>query len=123
MLLDKNYEEVRKAEAEQISKKPKKVGQIKPKPGHTLFEIDLSQSVVRKAVLRSVDANFPLNGKVEEMTLNKAVVMQPHCLYVSALNATNAVRKAKKMIQKHINENKHEISKQQSSGETTTTNR
>lgn len=103
MRLEMNNPEQDKIEVvqEQISKVPSKIGTIKPHKGHTLFEADLANSVIRKATIRKVDADIGpyLNGnKHIEVALNKAVVVQPGCVYISALNIENAKRKLIKQI-------------------------
>ena len=88
---------INEVKAEQPAPMPKKLGTIKPHKGHTLFEVDLAESVIRKATIRKVDADFPLKPG-ETIVLNKAVVVKPGCVYVSALNMQNAKKKVIKQL-------------------------
>jgi hypothetical protein len=70
-------------------------GKIKPHPGHILFEIDLS-----KAVIEAVPATYqkiayifnPFWQTDSKIAANKKVIIKPDCVYISAMNATNALK-------------------------------
>lgn len=84
------------------------VGRIRPHKGHTLFEVNLSNGVVKEAevrcdvIVRYKNPTFKegciVKGNSENKITNR-VDVNPHCIYVSALNAKNLM---KKLIKKGI---------------------
>lgn len=62
------------------------MGRIKPRPGHTLFEVDLIKGQIRKAKFDTVD----FTGK------KKKIVVKNGCIYVPALNIKNVKKKLKR---------------------------
>jgi len=79
------------------------VAQIKPQPGHTVFEFDLATGQVQPATIESVTVAHVPQSKLPEHhirvmgntsnVVRKKVVQRPQCLYVSALNKKNAIKK------------------------------
>ena len=78
------------------------VGRIRPHKGHTLFEVNLKTGVVKEAEVRcdvQVKYNNPTmkagravkcNSKTK---ITNRVDVNPHCIYVSALNVKNLMKK------------------------------
>jgi len=63
------------------SKKPNKVGELRPHKGHTVFQFNTVTGKLSLAVV-GVDENNKKSIKVEK-----------DCIYVSALNRKNALKK------------------------------
>lgn len=87
----KELESIQKDKQEiSVQKKQQKekelIGQIKPKPGHRIFEINTETGKVQEATFTQ-EINFSLTGKN-----NKQIFVQPKCIYISALNKKNAVK-------------------------------
>lgn len=57
--------------------------------GHTMFEIDPQAQIVQKAELTEPGVHF-LNPK---LSMPKRIVAKPGCIYLSALNETNAIKR------------------------------
>lgn len=76
---------VRQAEHE---KQNKLISRIRPRRGHKIFEYNIESNEIQEA---KIDSTFVV-GKpsVKKIQVNK------NCLYVSALNIKNAVKKLKK---------------------------
>lgn len=69
------------------------------RPGHTLFEFDLTNGMVTPAKIESVNASLNKDGT---HTVRKKVIRREQALYVSALNLANAHKKFKKMYQQML---------------------
>lgn len=81
--------------------------QIKQHKGHTLYEINLSTGDVKVAEYEQTDLQIndmgpQLNMHVQAVVVGKAIAAQeikkklitkPNCIYISALNITNAAKK------------------------------
>lgn len=69
--------------------KIKKVGQLKPQRGHTVFQYNTKTGAITKAVFEEY---LPYSmGKQ-----NKRIIVEEECIYVSALNLKNAANKVAK---------------------------
>lgn len=73
----------------QQEKKETLVGQILPHPGHTLFEINLGTKEIKPAKFET-ELVLDLNSKDN---FNKKVIINKDCVYISALNRANVVKK------------------------------
>lgn len=62
-----------------------KIGQIKPKRGHKLYEFNYVTKTLEEVKTQTV------NGR-------KKYITQPDCIYVSALNKQNAAKKILKKL-------------------------
>lgn len=69
------------------------LGSIRPRKGHTLFEINLKTKEIVPATFEEKD--FKVGGK---NTKGKAVIVKDDCTYISALNKNNAIRKLLKSV-------------------------
>ena len=80
----------------EMKQKAKLHGSIRPQKGHTLFELNLKTKEIKPATFEELDfvVNQITNGK------KKKVIMQTDCIYISALNEKNALRKFFKSIKK-----------------------
>lgn len=63
----------------------KRVGQIRPQKGHTLFKYHVPTGKLTKVKLLEQDT--------ENKTKSKAVIAEQGCIYVSSLNVKNAIKK------------------------------
>jgi hypothetical protein len=104
--LDKHIKESDKIEiVGQAEKKHQvsKIGTIRPHKGHTLFQINLESGEVTEAEFDRQDVDFKELKKEESSRLKpgviKKVVVKKGCIYVSALNKTNAIKKFAKQAQ------------------------
>ena len=80
----------------EIEKKQKFHGTIRPHKGHTLFQINLNTKEITEAQFEDMPyvISQKNNGK------KKRVIMLPDCVYISALNPNNALKKLLKSINK-----------------------
>lgn len=77
-----------------IKKATNHVGFIKPHAGHTCFEINVKTGAISPAKFEESTMTFAPNGNG---MVRRKVVIQPDCLYVSALNKKNAIKKLQKL--------------------------
>jgi hypothetical protein len=68
----------------------KYIGSIRPHKGHKLFEINLKEGTCSPAEFVQQDY---VVGKDNQGAAHKKVLVKPDCVYVSALNKENAIRK------------------------------
>lgn len=85
-------EEIKEVREIQQESKQEYIGSITPHKGHTLFEINLDTKGICEATFEEQEVEFNPNGGVIGST-RKKVVMNPNCIYISALNKNNAVKK------------------------------
>lgn len=71
-----------------IEKKFELIGQIKPKPNHILFEINLAEKTIQRAEFESIEIDF-VKAKDKDYSKNKRVLVKKDCFYISALNEKN----------------------------------
>jgi len=81
-------------QAEQ-QKETKLIGKIRPKKGHTLFEVNEYTGEIKKAVFESQTISFE-QAKSKFLTPKKKVLVNKNCIYISALNVKNLIKKLKK---------------------------
>jgi len=71
---------------------------IMPHENHILFEFDLRNKQLRLAVfepeIKDIHWNEAINKNFKKK--NKIVIKKENCIYISALNKENAIRKIKK---------------------------
>lgn len=72
------------------------IGSIKPKNGHIVFEINV-------LTLEIVPAKFDELAilKFTSEKLKRTITINKDCVYISALNKENALKKFRKVIEKH----------------------
>lgn len=76
----------------EIEKQEKLVGRIKPQRGHTLFEVNLKEKTIEKVLFEVQDIHFD-KAKNGITTAHKKVIRKPNCIYISALNRKNVIKK------------------------------
>jgi hypothetical protein len=65
---------------------------LKPKRGHTLFEVNLIENTIEKAIfdeLPNVKWEDAVKGQI---SLQKKITKKPNCIYISALNIKNVLK-------------------------------
>lgn len=72
------------------------IGSIRPKKGHTLFEINGKEGTIQPAKLEDQPAEWD-HEKKEFKKPRKKVMVKKDCFYISALNEKNALRKFLKL--------------------------
>ena len=81
-------------------------GIVNPHPGHTLFEYNTITGKIDKAKFTARDIilpgalpdNMDTIDKMKASALRKTIIMNDGCMYASALNEKNAIKKFKKML-------------------------
>lgn len=86
-----NHSTIQEVEERQIKKGEKFKGSFKIYPGHIVFELDLSNGLMTKAVM-DVAINSITGAK------RMKLVQKKNCIYVTALNQKNAIKKFKNII-------------------------
>lgn len=77
-----------------------KVSSIRPHRGHTLFEFNFKTKELIKAEFETQTVRYdPKTGGT--VPLNKKVIINENCIYISALNKQNAVKKILRAISKN----------------------
>ena len=87
-------EEVRQKENHE--KKRKLVGSMRPNRGHTLYQYNTKTGELIPATFEQQDADFIKAQKGNSLGKRKVVIAQEGCIYVSALNIKNAVKRLSK---------------------------
>jgi len=101
MKLDKHIPEKDKVEiVNQAEKKYelKKLGTITPQRGHVLFQINTQTGDIELAEYEKVDALLPTRINKADAGIVKKVLIKTGCVYVSALNKKNAIKKFNKRV-------------------------
>lgn len=81
--------DILRQEAEQ-KKNLNKVGSIKIKPGHTLFEYDIAKGVFNVMPERKKSA--VMGQSIGDTKIRSSVTIKEGCLYLSRLNKNNAIK-------------------------------
>lgn len=86
-------------------KAERKVNSIVIKPGHKVWEFDLSKGELKEAKVEKTEAVLnvvdPLNKK-KTKNIRKKILQRPQCLYVVALNRDNALKKVARLYDELI---------------------
>lgn len=75
----------------------KYVGTLKPKKGHRVFEINTLTLMIREAVYEEESDLVLISNKIKKGK-KKKLITDKDCIYISALNTKNAVKKLNKKI-------------------------
>lgn len=76
------------------------LGRLSVLPGHKLFEINVDTQEVTEAEFNTMDV-LDWNSAVGKTVKNKSVIKKDRCLYISALNKKNALKKLAKRIKEY----------------------
>jgi hypothetical protein len=89
-LLEKDKLEIVKQQQAEIQKVLDRT--LKPKKGHTLFEVNLIENSIQTATfdeLPNVKWEDAVKGQI---SLQKKITKKPNCIYISALNIKNVLK-------------------------------
>lgn len=80
-----------------VKKELKLLGRLKPQKGHTCFQLNLSNGEITIAEFESVDIHYNYDHKKGD-GVRKKIIVKENCVYVTALNKTNAVKHFKRLL-------------------------
>lgn len=90
-----------------IEKQTVLLGSLKPKKGHTMFEINLKLKTITEAVFDS-PATLKFGEAVKGNVSSKLkITVKPDCIYISALNKKNALKVLKRNFGIDFNQPPH----------------
>jgi hypothetical protein len=69
------------------------INNLKPKKGHTLFEINIKENTINKAVFDKPAVLNWNDAKKGLISSKKEITIKENCIYISALNEKNALKK------------------------------
>jgi hypothetical protein len=70
--------------------------------GHTLFEIDLTNYTIKEAEYEKVDVHLKRIGDAANYKeVKRKIIQKPNCIYISALNKNNALKKFQKQAKNY----------------------
>jgi hypothetical protein len=97
-------DEIKEVRKKEVDKKLNKIGTVTPHRNHILFSINNKTYEIKRAVFAQQDAQFTTGPQ------NKKVIVEKDCVYLSALNKKNLIKKLRKLtpdsIEEIINANK-----------------
>jgi hypothetical protein len=82
-----------------VVKEKKFITSLRPKPGQTVYQLDLTTMVITEAVFENEAVVVTRLGGQKK----KDVSIQDHCIYCAALNFKNADKRFHKMLGKKFN--------------------
>lgn len=91
-------------EEKEEKEKLKLAGTIRPKKNHILFEVNLEDGTIERAEFEDPEFFYWKKGK--DSLKRKKVIMKKDCLYISALNEENAIKKLNRALPKKKQFNK-----------------
>jgi hypothetical protein len=77
------------------------IGRLIPGDGHNIYEFNKKTLDLTEVTPQSQDLNYE-NAKKGILAANKKIKAQPHCIYFSALNLTNAIKHVNRLYPKKI---------------------
>jgi len=90
--MKKQKDKLEVAHKRQIESQRVKIGVLKPKKNHTLFEVDLSDYSIKKAVFDKPPVLSWADAKSGNYSKKLEITKRPNCLYIPALNEKNVVK-------------------------------
>lgn len=87
-----SFDKIENVKQAEIQKQTILIGTFKPKKGHTLFEIDPKEKTIVKAIFDEKPAVKFEDARIGKKSASKKITKKNHCIYVSALNETNALK-------------------------------
>lgn len=87
--------EITQEKLEQIQYKL--AGQLKPKKGHIVFEVNTISGSIQKAEFMTNLTYVVSSNGYRKSTKNQQIMMKKDCIYISALNVENVKKKLKKL--------------------------
>ena len=92
------YEKVNEEIVKPIKKELKLLGTLKPQKGHKCFEINLSTNDVTEATFYDSEITILSSSMYSP---KRKIKIKENCIYITALNKENAIKKFNKMIWKY----------------------
>jgi len=80
-----------------VKKELKFLGSLKPKPGHTCFQLNLQTGEITVAEFQSAEAHYAKIAQGDK-SVRKKLIVKENCLYVTALNKKNSIKHFKRLI-------------------------
>lgn len=78
-----------------IKKELKLLGSLKPQKGHKCFEINLNTNEISEATY--VESEIVVLTSNADYKINRKVNVKQDCIYITALNKENAIKKLNKL--------------------------
>lgn len=91
-LEQKKIDKIEEVKQVSIEKQTVFLGTVKPKKGHTMFEVNYKLKTIVEAVFDEVPAIKFLDAKLGIKSASKKITKKEGCVYVSALNKTNVLK-------------------------------
>ena len=93
----KSADKIENVKQVSIEKKIVFIGSSKPMPGHTTFEVNYELKTIEKACFDIPKAlQFEDAKQMNKKAAPKKITIKKNCVYISALNKTNALKIAKR---------------------------
>lgn len=97
MKIEKEHEDkIEQVKQTEIQKQLLYIGSLTPKKGHTLFEVNTKTGTIELAEFNYGSTIQFKHAKAGLKKSNKSVIKKPDCIYVSALNKNNVLKKITK---------------------------
>jgi hypothetical protein len=94
----KTKDEVVIVDQKQVEKKRELIGSIRPNQGHQCFELNTETGEIKLATYKQININFEAAMLSDRASTRKVIDVKEKCLYATALNKKNAIKRFKKMI-------------------------
>lgn len=92
----KSQDEVVIVDQQQAKKEIKFLGTRYPSPGHKCFELNIKTGEVTLAEFTKQNIQF--QQAKDSVAVSKKVITKENCIYTTALNKKNAIKRFKKML-------------------------
>jgi len=77
------------------------IASLKPHKGHTCYEMNLATRTIRPAVFEEVTLDMFAKKSMAKVARRKKLIVQPDCIYCTALNTKNALKRFIQMLTLH----------------------
>lgn len=88
------------AQKDQEAKQLKHINTIRPHNGHTLYEVNLTTKTIVPATFEKEEQIDFEKAKKKLAYTRKKVITKPDCIYISALNVKNVLKRLNRMAGK-----------------------
>lgn len=95
-LENKAQEEIVIVDQQRVKKGIKFLGTRYPSPGHKCFELDLKSGQI--VLAEFTKKNIQFQQAKDNIAVSKKVIVKENCIYTTALNKKNAIKRFKKML-------------------------
>jgi len=97
-LQEKKIDKIENVKQVSIEKKTVFLGTVKPKKGHTMFEVNYKLKTIVEAIFDEVPAIKFQDAKIGVKSASKKITKKEDCIYVSALNKKNVIKILKREL-------------------------